>query len=158
MKIASLAILSLATLLFAGCSSTPTKVDHGPIKAATFSFVNTAGRPQPADTDQRAEVHKLVQEAITANLGAQGVARVATGGDVTVAYLIIAGNNATTLFLAETAFAEGDGARALALCDHLLTVDPRHFDALVYAEQTFFIGVVCDCDDEGVEEFVGAAD
>jgi hypothetical protein len=96
MKIASFAVLSLATLLFTGCSSTPTKVDHGPIKATTFSFINTAGRPQPAYADQRAEVHKLIQDAITANLAVHGVARVPTGGEVTVAYLIIAGNNATT--------------------------------------------------------------
>jgi len=96
MNIASLVTLCLATLFAAGCSSTPTKVDHGPIKAATFSFINTAGRPQPANTDQRAEVHVVIQLAITRNLAEQGVARVQAGGDVTVAYLIIAGNNATT--------------------------------------------------------------
>ena len=131
MKIASLAVLSLATLLFAGCSSTPTKVDHGPIKAATFSFVNTAGRPQPADTDQRAEVHKLVQEAITANLGAQGVSRVATGGDVTVAYLIIAGNNATTTSINDY-FGYGRDVSALDEIAHekyTQNKNPNYFEA-----------------------------
>lgn len=95
MKYASVIACTLTTLLCAGCS-TPTKVDHGPIKAATFSFISTAGRPQPAYADQRAEAHKLIQQAITANLSAHGVAQVPTGGDVTVAYLIIVGNNATT--------------------------------------------------------------
>ena len=31
--------------------------------------ISTAGRPQPAYADQRAEAHKLIQQAITANLG-----------------------------------------------------------------------------------------
>ena len=31
--------LNLAALLLAGCSSTPTRVDKGPIHAATFSFI-----------------------------------------------------------------------------------------------------------------------
>jgi len=95
MKHTLLLALGLATLLSAGCS-TPTKVDHGPIQASTFSFISTAGRPQPAYADQRAEVHKDIQAAITANLAAHGVSHVQNGGDVTVAYLIIAGNNATT--------------------------------------------------------------
>lgn len=95
MKYASACALGLAALFLTSCS-TPTKVDHGPIKAATFSFISTAGRPQPAYADQRADAHKLIQQAITANLGTHGVTQVPTGGDVTVAYLIIVGNNATT--------------------------------------------------------------
>jgi hypothetical protein len=96
MKSLSLVVFGLTTLLFAGCSSTPTKVDHGPIKATSFSFVSTAGRAQPAYAEQRADVHKMIQDAITANLAGRGVTRVQTGGEITVAYLIIVGNNATT--------------------------------------------------------------
>lgn len=96
MKSCFLLLTGLTMLLFAGCSSTPTRVDHGTIKAASFSFISIAGRPQPAYADQNAEVHKLIQDAITSNLTAHGVARVPANGDLTVAYLIIAGNNATT--------------------------------------------------------------
>lgn len=96
MKFASFVLASVTALWLTGCSSTPTKVDHGPIKAASFSFISTAGRPQPTYAEQRDEVHKLIQNAITANLTARGVARVPSGGELTVAYLIIAGNNATT--------------------------------------------------------------
>jgi len=95
MKYASSFILALATLLLASCS-TPTKVDRGPIKATTFSLISTAGRPQPGYADQRAEVHKLIQAAIKANLATHGVTQVPSGGDVTVAYLVVVGNNATT--------------------------------------------------------------
>ena len=97
MKFTLLLTLGLTTLLAVGCSSTSTKVDHGPIKASTFSFINIAGRPQPAYADQNAEAHKMIQDAITANLAAHGVTHVPSGGDVTVAYLVIAGNNATTV-------------------------------------------------------------
>lgn len=30
---------NLAALLFAGCSSTPAKVNTGPVRAASFSFI-----------------------------------------------------------------------------------------------------------------------
>jgi hypothetical protein len=96
MKYASCLVLGLVTFFFAGCSSTPSKVDHGPIKAASFSFISIGNRPQHGYADQHADAHKLIQDAITANLTALGVARVPSGGDLTVAYLIIVGNNATT--------------------------------------------------------------
>lgn len=101
LKYASLIATGLATLLLAGCSSTPTKVDHGAIRATTFSFVNTAGRPNPAYADDNAEIHKLIQGDITSNLATHGVTRVQSGGDVTVAYLVIVGNNATTVSINE---------------------------------------------------------
>jgi hypothetical protein len=96
MKLASLSALAIVALLFAGCSSTSTRVDQGPIKANSFSFINVANRPQPDYADQRAEVNKQIQEAITANLARFNVPHVASGGDITVAYLVIIGNNATT--------------------------------------------------------------
>jgi hypothetical protein len=93
--------LGLAALLAAGCSSTPTHVDTGTIKASTFSFVNTAGRPTPEYAEQNAQLHKLVQGAIAADLTGLGLSQLPTGGEVTVAYLIIAGNNATTTSINE---------------------------------------------------------
>jgi hypothetical protein len=131
MKYESFFVLGLATLLFTGCSSTPTKVDHGPIKAATFSFVNIAARPQPAYADKRAEAHQLIQEAITTDLAALGVARVASGGDVTVAYLIIVGNNATTSSINDY-FGYGRDVGALDDVAHQKYTDnknPNYFEA-----------------------------
>ena len=85
----------LTGLLIAGCSSTPTQVDKGPIKATTFSFV-AASRPDSSFADKREAVHQTIQDAITRNLAGKGVSKVASGGDVTVAYLVIVGNNAST--------------------------------------------------------------
>ena len=123
-------MLAFATLLSAGCS-TPTKVDRGPIKASTFSFVNVAGRPQPAYADQRAEVNKLIQDAITTNLAGHGVTHVQSGGDVTVAYLIIAGNNATTTSINDY-FGYGRDVGALGDIAHekyTQNKNPNYFEA-----------------------------
>jgi hypothetical protein len=74
--------------LLAGCSSTPTEVTSGAIRACTFSFV--ARKTQaPSHADNREAFHKMIQSAITQNLVARGVTRAATGGDVVVAYLVI---------------------------------------------------------------------
>ena len=131
MKIAALTALLSLTLLFAGCSSTPTKVNKGPIKANSFSFVNTASRPQPAYADQRAEVNKLIQEAITANLARFNVPQVASGGDITVAYLVIVGNNATTSSINDY-FGYGRDASAIAEIAHeryTQNNNPNYFEA-----------------------------
>lgn len=131
MKFAALTALLSLTLLFAGCSSTPTKVNKGPIKANSFSFVNTASRPQPAYADQRAEVNKLIQEAITANLARFNVPQVASGGDITVAYLVIVGNNATTSSINDY-FGYGRDASAIAEIAHeryTQNNNPNYFEA-----------------------------
>jgi hypothetical protein len=131
MKFASFAALASAVLLFAGCSSTPTKVDEGPIKANSFSFVNLAGRPQPAYADQRAEVNKIIQEAITATLGRFNVPHVASGGDITVAYLVIVGNNASTTSINDY-FGYGRDASAIAEIAHeryTQNNNPNYFEA-----------------------------
>jgi hypothetical protein len=95
MKCSFFVTLNLAALLAAGCSSTPTQVGTGRIHAATFSFVQ--GRPAPPEyAEQRAHIHTLIQNAITANLAGKGLPRVANGGDVFLAYLVILGNNVAT--------------------------------------------------------------
>jgi hypothetical protein len=101
MKTNTGALIVAAAFALAGCSSVKTHVDTGPIHARTFSFINTGSREVPDYAEKRKQVHAAVQEAITKNLAAKGMTCVKEGGDVTVAYLIIAGNNATTTSLNE---------------------------------------------------------
>ena len=89
-------LVATGLLVLAGCASVPTRVDTGPIRAATFNFVDGGVKPAPAYADQRETVHAMIQDAIRKNLAARGVKRVTTGGDVTVAYLIILGDNVST--------------------------------------------------------------
>ncbi len=95
---AALLICSTLALAVAGCSSVSTHVDKGRVTARTFSFLNT-GRPLPSYADDRQQAHVMVQQALIKNLAAKGVSYVPTGGDVTVAYLIVVGNNAATTSL-----------------------------------------------------------
>jgi hypothetical protein len=97
--------------VLAGCS-TPTHVDHGAIHASTFSFVNTHARAVPGYADQRQGVHLAIQESITRTLAARGLTRVASGGDVTVGYLVIIGNNVTTELVSDY-FGFGEDAAAI---------------------------------------------
>jgi hypothetical protein len=112
LKSLSLSILAVGALLLTSCSSVPTKVDSGPIKAKTFNFVQ--GKP-PADkftVDNREKIHVLIQQAISDDLAAKGLTQVASGGDVTVAYLVIVGNGAMTEEI-DTYFGYGRNANAL---------------------------------------------
>jgi hypothetical protein len=88
-------LLLLVAGILAGCASTPTQVEGEAIQARTFNFVSVS-KPYPGYVDKRAEVHKMIQDAITQNLEKRGVRRVAAEGDVTVAYLVIVGDNAST--------------------------------------------------------------
>jgi hypothetical protein len=83
----------LGTVVIAGCK-TPTTVDSGPIRARTFSFLRP--RPQPEFAERRQPIHQLIQDAIAQNLAARGVKQVPDGGEVTAAYMLVVGNNATT--------------------------------------------------------------
>jgi len=96
MKYSFFVTLSLATLLAAGCSSTPTRVDTGPIHAASFSFVAKSPGPAPDFADGREQIHAMIQDSISRNLAGKGLTKLASGGDVIVAYLVIVGNNAST--------------------------------------------------------------
>ena len=131
-------ILPAAIVALAGCS-TPTRVDSGPIQARTFSFVDRGVKPLPAYTDNRQPVHAMVQEAITKNLAAKGVTRAASGGDVTVGYLIIVGNNVSTTAL-DDYFGYGEGADALqnkAQSAYTSNKNPNYFE-----EGTLVIDVI----------------
>jgi outer membrane murein-binding lipoprotein Lpp len=112
MKLRSFLTLAAGVLLLAGCSSTPTKVDSGPVHARTFNFVARSGKPSPAYADNRQAIHSMIQGAIAKNLAGRGVTQLPSGGDVTVAYLIIAGNNASTTSINDY-FGYGEDAAAL---------------------------------------------
>jgi hypothetical protein len=71
----------------------------------------------------------MIQEAITKNLAAKGVSAVRSGGDISVAYLVIAGNNAATTSLNEY-FGYGDDATAL--------VDKAHEQAIKGQSRGYF--------------------
>ena len=112
MKMQLLFGLAVAVVVIAGCA-TPTHVDKGPIKATTFSFVNPGPLPEYAFREDRQQVNAFVQEAIAGDLAAKGVKFVAQGGEVTVAYLIIVGNNVSTSAINEY-FGYGSDAAALS--------------------------------------------
>lgn len=131
MKLNPIFGLAAVLVMLAGCSSTPTKVDTGTIHARTFNFVNRGPQPAPDFADDRAAVHEMIQAAITKDLAAQGVTRVAANGDVTVGYLIIVGNNATTEAI-NTYFGYGEGANALHDKAHKAYTsndNPNYFEA-----------------------------
>jgi hypothetical protein len=85
----------------AGCSSVKTHVDEGKVNAHTFSFLDTAARQRPSYAESSQQAHAMIQRAIIHNLGARGITHLQSGGDITVAYLVIVGNNTTTTSLNE---------------------------------------------------------
>lgn len=105
-----LAVFLIAPILLAlcGCSSTPVSVNTGTIRARTFNFVNRRGKPDPSFADKHVRLHSMLQSAIEGNLGARGVQKVATSGDITVAYLVIVGNNVMTSAISEYYGYNGD--------------------------------------------------
>jgi predicted Zn-dependent protease len=57
-------------------------------------------------------VNQMIQEAITKTLVARGMIRTEAGGDLTVAYLVVIGNNVTTEMM-DDYFGYGSDASAL---------------------------------------------
>jgi hypothetical protein len=131
MKLLSRLVVAAGVLLVAGCASTPTKVDTGQIRAATFNFVDGGVKPVPEYADNREAVHAMIQAAITKNLATRGVKRVPSNGDVTVAYLVILGNNVTQRSINDY-FGYRDDAWALldkAHAAYASTGNPNSFEA-----------------------------
>jgi hypothetical protein len=104
-------LLALAFGLTA-CSSVKTQVNTGPLAAKTFSFVARGSKGYPNYAEKRDQIHAMIQEAITKNLGSKGVSKVNSGGDVTVAYLLILGNNVSTTSI-DDYFGYGSDSSAL---------------------------------------------
>ncbi len=89
----------LTAMLLAGCSSVKTHVDKGTVTARTFSFLDTGSRQVPSYADERQQAHALVQQALIKSLAGKGVSYVPQGGEISVAYLIVVGNNVATTSL-----------------------------------------------------------
>lgn len=131
MKTPSFLSVAAIALMLSGCSSTPAKVNHGSIPARTFSFVSRSGKAAPDYADNRQNIHPMIQGAIAKNLAGRGVSQVSSGGDVTVAYLIIAGNNASTTSINDY-FGYGEDAAALhdkAHAAYTGSKNPNYFEA-----------------------------
>jgi hypothetical protein len=90
--------LGLASALVA-CSSVKTHEDKGRVTARTFSFLKLGPQSVPSYAEDRKEAHAMIQTALKNNLAAKGVSYVETGGDITVAYLVVVGNNVATTSL-----------------------------------------------------------
>jgi hypothetical protein len=130
MKLKPCLILAAGALALAGCSSTPTKVDSGPIHARTFSFVNRS-TPPPEYADLRQAVHTMIQQSITKDFAKRGVIKVSAGGDITVGYLLIIGNNASTASINDY-FGYSEDASALQEKAHeayTSSKNPNYFEA-----------------------------
>ena len=89
----------LSLLGLTACSSVKEYVDKAPVKARTFSFLNTGNKQFPSYAEERQQAHAAVQQALINNLATKGVSYTQSGGDVTVGYLIVVGNNANTTSL-----------------------------------------------------------
>jgi hypothetical protein len=106
-------------------------VNSGTIHARTFSFVARSSRTAPPKTDTRQAVHQLIQEAITKNLAAKGVAKADAGSDITVGYMVIIGDNVSTERIDEY-FGYGDAASDLHEKAHDIytnSKNPNYFQA-----------------------------
>jgi hypothetical protein len=108
----ALTMLLAATLALTGCSSVKTTENNAPVRARTFSFLNMGPRPEVKYAESRQQAHVAIQEAIIKNLAAKGVTHVTAGGNITVAYIVIVGNNVSTTSLTGY-FGYGSDAEAL---------------------------------------------
>jgi hypothetical protein len=123
--------LLLTGLLIASCSSTPTRVDKGLLKVHTYNFINGGIALTPPATNRRDAIHQLIQKAIINDLTAKGLQRTDGTGDVTVAYMIIVGNNVSTEAVT-TYFGMGRDADALhnkAQDAYTSSQNPNRFEA-----------------------------
>ena len=139
MKQTALLLLAAGALTLAGCSSTPTHVDKGPVRARTFAFVSPGPQAASRARERLQPVHQMIQEAITKNLEARGIARSAGSADITVAYLVVVGNNATTSLIDDYFGYGGDGA---ALLDKASTAYSKSKNPNYFMAGTLLIDIV----------------
>jgi hypothetical protein len=66
----------------------------------------------PGYAEERKEAHAMVQQALVQNLAKRGVSHVPSGGDISVAYLIVVGNNGATTSL-NSYFGYSDDSEAI---------------------------------------------
>jgi hypothetical protein len=96
MNLARFCWVAAWVLLVAGCSSTPTRVEKGPVRASTYSLMSPKGGTQGSMDEVRSKIHGVIQNAIAEELAGKGLSQVATGGDVRVGYLIVVVDNVST--------------------------------------------------------------
>jgi len=96
MNLKLLALVAVCALMVAGCSSVPTRVDKGPLRAATYSLMASKAPAGVVVNEHRQLIHQLIQSAIVQQLDSKGLKQVPTGGEVQVGYLVIVADNATT--------------------------------------------------------------
>ena len=131
MKTTLLLLLTLVALASAASAGAPAKVNKGVIHARTFNFIKPSSKLVPDFADNTEAVHAMIQKAITRNLAARGVTRVNAGGDVTVPYLVITGNNVSTRAV-RNYFGYSDDLNDLhdrAQKAYTRTKNPNHFEA-----------------------------
>jgi hypothetical protein len=129
-------LLAATAVALTACSSVKTSVDTGPVKARSFSFINPPAPP----ANNTAPVHAMIQDAITRHLAGKGLNHLPSGGDVTVAYLVVAGNNGLT-----TSFADyfGSTSDAYDLLDKVHNAEAVGSDRRDYFQAgTLFIDVI----------------
>jgi Domain of unknown function (DUF4136) len=131
MKTNLLLLLTFVAFAPAASAKAPAKVDKGTIHARTFNFVKPSSKPAPGFVNNKEPVHAMIQKAITKNLAARGVTRVNAGGDVTVPYLVITGDNASTTAIRDY-FGYSDDLGDLhdrAQKAYTRSKNPNHFEA-----------------------------
>jgi len=131
MKTNLLLLLILVALAPGDSAGARAKVNKGTIHARTFNFVKPSSKPVPGFLDNSEAVHAMIQKAITKNLAARGVTRVNAGGDVTVPYLVITGDNVSTTAIRDY-FGYSDDLDDLherAQKAYTRTKNPNHFEA-----------------------------
>jgi hypothetical protein len=131
MKLTAFLWLTVVAMSLVGCHSTPTRVDTGVIHARTFSFVKPGPRPAPAFSNQEQSVHAAVHDAITRSLETKGVTLSKEAGDVTVGYLLIVGNNASTTAIDDYFGYDSDaaGLHEKAQAAYSASKNPNYFEA-----------------------------
>lgn len=103
--------------LMVGCSSVPTRVAKGPVRASTYSLMSSKNQSRGLADARHEEVHQEIQAALAEEMERKGMTRVDQGGDVQVAYLIVLVDNVSTTTDAEY-FGFGRDADALAKKAH----------------------------------------
>jgi hypothetical protein len=129
-------LLAATAVALTACSSVKTRVDTGPVKAKSFSFITPAAPP----ANNTVPVHAMIQDAITRNLAGKGLNHLPSGGDVTVAYLVIAGNNAVTTSFDDYFGSTSDASDLLDKVHKAETVGSDRRD--YFAAGTLYIDVI----------------
>ena len=106
-------IAAVGVLLVAGCSSVPTKVDKGPVRASSYSLMVSKAPAGVVVNERREQTHQVIQDAIANDLKQKGLNPVSSGGQVQVGYMVILADNASTATYDEY-FGYGRDAAALA--------------------------------------------